>query len=391
MSIDPDTPLGSLSINEFLKHYWQKQPVIIRQAFPNFCDILSPEELAGLALEADVESRIIQNNIQLNKVSWNVLQGPFEESVFHKLPDENWTLLVQNVDHWSEQASQLLERFNFIPNWRRDDLMISYATSGGGVGPHVDQYDVFLIQGMGQRHWQVGSIDESLNSIIPHPLLKQVTDFTPIIDATLDPGDMLYIPPGYPHSGTAVTDCMTYSAGFRAPSKQMVLEQLLSDLLENDEYESGRYRDQRAEETFQSAELPSHLSSWLMTSLSEVTEQQLYKAFAKIVTRRSIIDDDESPSDDLHTIKKRLIHSSETIHLADNARITGYESGEHYVCVINAHVQRFPIKHREMLRELVNHGSILSNRSNKLPQDVEFINGIANLINKRCLNFKQSH
>ncbi|PWK49941.1 cupin domain-containing protein [Pleionea mediterranea] len=391
MSIDPASPFGSLSINEFLNKYWQKQPVIIRQAFPNFSDIISAEELAGLSLEQDVESRIIQHKGHAHKKSWDVIQGPFDERFFHQLPDENWTLLVQNVDSWSEQACQLLEQFSFIPNWRRDDLMVSFATPGGGVGPHVDQYDVFLIQGMGQRHWQVGSNDESLMNQIPHPLLKQVSDFTPIIDDTLNPGDILYIPPGFPHCGTAINDCLTYSVGFRAPSRQMVLEQLLSDLLENDEYESNRYRDHHPEQTFQSAELPDHLSSWLMESLSQVNPAQLQMAFAKIVTRRPAFEEEieELSKEELRNVIEKLEHAPGSIHLEDNARITGYESDNHYICVINANVQPFPIKHRDIIRKLVNHGVILSNRSNKLPQDVEFISGIANLINKGCLNFQQ--
>ncbi|GAC14652.1 cupin domain-containing protein [Aliiglaciecola lipolytica] len=201
----------------FLNEYWQKRPVVIRNAFPDFIDPLDENDLAGLAQEAEVDSRIISNF----NGKWSNTQGPFDD--FSKLCVGQWTLLVQSVDTYLEEAKQLLESFDFIPNWRVDDLMVSYSDLNGGVGPHVDQYDVFIIQGRGTRRWQVGE-NKHHDTIQPAKNLRQISGFDPILDEILEPGDLIYIPPGFPHNGVALKPCMNYSVGFRAPTQREMLD-----------------------------------------------------------------------------------------------------------------------------------------------------------------------
>ncbi|OZB41668.1 MAG: 50S ribosomal protein L16 arginine hydroxylase [Alishewanella sp. 34-51-39] len=220
--------LGELSLADFMQQYWQKQPLLIKQGFKNFQDPLSADELAGLALEDDVESRLVE----CRDGNWQLETGPFED--FNRYGDKDWTILVQAVDHWHPPAAELIEPFRFIPNWRIDDLMVSFSTPGGGVGPHLDQYDVFIIQGEGKRHWRVGMPDASLKQFCPHPRLLQVTPFTACIDVIMEPGDILYIPPGCPHEGISLENSLNYSVGFRAPAQKDLLTGLADYLLDND-------------------------------------------------------------------------------------------------------------------------------------------------------------
>ncbi|AQQ01107.1 50S ribosomal protein L16 arginine hydroxylase [Pseudoalteromonas aliena] len=225
--------INNLSEQEFLNDFWQKKPLLIKQGFSHFQDPLDANELAGLAMEESIESRIITNN----KNDWQTHQGPFED--FEQLTDTHSTLLVQAVDHWHPDAAQLLEPFRFIPNWRIDDLMISYSTPSGGVGPHLDQYDVFIIQGEGKRHWRVGLPDPTLKQFAQNKKLLQVEAFEAVIDCILEPGDILYIPPGCPHEGYAVENALNYSVGFRAPNQQDLLSSFADHIIDT---ESGQKR-----------------------------------------------------------------------------------------------------------------------------------------------------
>ena len=212
---------GELTPELFLKEYWQKKPLLIKGGFTNFEDPLTADELAGLAMEQELESRIISHE---NLDTWQVAHGPFED--FSQFGEQNWTLLVQAVNNWSESTSALLTPFKFLPNWRIDDVMVSFSTPGGGVGPHLDQYDVFITQGEGKRHWKVGLPDNSLEQLLPHEDLKQVTSFTPVIDVITEPGDILYIPPNHPHDGIAIDNSLNYSVGFQAPNGQDMISAL---------------------------------------------------------------------------------------------------------------------------------------------------------------------
>ncbi|WP_323750679.1 cupin domain-containing protein [Marinobacter sp.] len=208
--------LGGLTASEFLRDYWQKKPLVIRQAFPGFQCPVSPDELAGLACEETVESRIVIEN-DAGK-PWQLHNGPFSPEQFSTLPEQDWTLLVQGLDHWVPEISDLLEAFRFVPNWRLDDIMASYAPKGGSVGPHYDQYDVFLLQAEGHRRWTFGGHCDHTSPRVEGTPLRILSSWDGEETVTLAPGDMLYLPPGVGHHGVAKDDCITLSIGFRAPT-----------------------------------------------------------------------------------------------------------------------------------------------------------------------------
>ena len=221
----------------FLRDCWQKRPLLIRNPWKSWRNPVSPDELAGLACEEAIESRLVTRRSD----SWSLEQGPLAESRFGRLGRKPWTLLVQAVDHHVPEVAALLEPFRFIPNWRVDDVMVSYAVDGGGVGPHFDQYDVFLVQGLGRRRWRLGGRCDERTELLPHDDLRLLASFEPTDEWVLEPGDILYVPPRIAHDGIAVgDDCMTYSIGFRAPSRRELIadwsEALLADLDDDDRY-----------------------------------------------------------------------------------------------------------------------------------------------------------
>jgi len=232
-------PLG-MSATQFLRDYWQKRPLLIRNAFPDFESPIEPNDLAGLACEDGVLARLIVHDEKRDR--WTVKNGPFDEATFGKTPKRDWTLLVQDVDKWDADVAALLDTFAFLPSWRLDDIMISYAEDGGGVGAHVDQYDVFLLQGIGQRHWAISDDPDAPLDFRDDVELKQLKTFEPTHEWLLEPGDMLYLPPGVPHDGVAIGDCMTISVGMRAPS-QAELTGDLADFLAERMPEELRYTD----------------------------------------------------------------------------------------------------------------------------------------------------
>jgi 50S ribosomal protein L16 3-hydroxylase len=205
---------ASIGSDTFLKKYWQKKPVLLKQALPGFKDPLSPEELAGLACESEVESRLVHHR----RKSWELQSGPFTTRDFLRLPAKNWTLLVQAVDQWVPAVKALLSSLPFLPSWRVDDVMISYATPNGGVGPHFDYYDVFLVQGQGSRLWKTGQHCSSADELRTTSGLKLLSEFHPEQEWQLQSGDVLYVPPGVAHWGTSLDNSLCYSLGFRAPS-----------------------------------------------------------------------------------------------------------------------------------------------------------------------------
>lgn len=239
--MNPDQPLqllGGLTAREFLRDYWQQKPLLIRQAIPDFQSPLEPDELAGLSLEEEIESRLIIGQDR----TWELRRGPLPEDTFADLPERDWTLLVQSVDQFVPEVAEVLEAFRFLPSWRVDDVMISYAAPGGGVGPHYDHYDVFLLQGHGRRRWRIGQPCTADSPLIDGLELKILADFQQTDEWVLEPGDMLYLPPGLAHDGIAEDECMTYSIGFRAPSAGEVLTHF-TDFLNQFIPEDERYSD----------------------------------------------------------------------------------------------------------------------------------------------------
>lgn len=208
--------LGGLDVTRFLRTYWQKRPLVVRQAVPDMGNLAAPQDVFRLARDAEVESRVVVGGRR-----WSLEHGPFTRRDLNTLPHQHWTLLVQGLNqHWPA-ADRLLRRFAFLPYARLDDVMVSYAVPHGGVGPHTDSYDVFLIQGRGRRRWRIGRVRQP--EFIDGLDLRILRRFEPTAEYVMEPGDLLYLPPGWGHDGVAIDECMTYSIGFRAPSRQELL------------------------------------------------------------------------------------------------------------------------------------------------------------------------
>jgi len=220
-------PLG-MPAADFLRDYWQKKPLLVRNAFPGFVSPIEPEDLAGLACEEVALSRLIRHDRERD--AWTVRHGPFREEEFPGLGDRDWTLLVQDVDKWDADIAALLPRFDFLPRWRIDDVMVSFAATGGSVGAHVDQYDVFLLQAQGHRRWQIDTGDDPPLHFRKDAEIKLLQRFSPTHEWVLAPGDMLYLPPGVPHHGVAEDPCLTFSIGMRAPSSAELLGDFVDTL-----------------------------------------------------------------------------------------------------------------------------------------------------------------
>lgn len=238
----------NFDIDGFLRDTWQKKPLLIRNPWTRWTNPLEPDELAGLACEVDVESRLIVatgDGLEALKVE----PGPIPDARFGKLGKRPWTLLVNAVDHHVPEVAALIAPFRFVPNWRIDDVMVSYAIEGGGVGPHFDQYDVFLVQGLGKRRWQIGAMCDAASALLPHDDLRLLANFEATDEWVLEPGDILYVPPGIAHNGIGASDdCMTYSVGFRAPSRSELIAHYVDDVLgrldDDDRYADPELRRQ---------------------------------------------------------------------------------------------------------------------------------------------------
>ncbi len=270
----PNLPLqllGGISPAEFMAKYWQKKPLLIRGAIPGFKPLLSRTELFEMAAQEDVESRLIVQDAKKGAKAWTMSKGPMLDKSLPSLKKSNWTLLIQGVDLHDAAINALKNQFRFAPDARLDDLMISYATDGGGVGPHLDSYDVFLLQAQGTRRWRIGKQkDMTMQKGVP---LKILVNFEPQQEFDLEPGDMLYLPPKYAHDGVAVGECMTYSVGFKVPAELDLARELLQryaddtieDEPEDDESEDMvitppvLYRDAGQEAVTHPAEIPSAL------------------------------------------------------------------------------------------------------------------------------------
>lgn len=255
--------LGGLTAQQFLHEYWQKKPLLVRNAFPGFSGLLTPDELAGLACLEEAESRLVQNKGE----KWLLRRGPFSDEDFQRLPQTRWTLLVQGVNLFLREGAELLDQFNFIPRARLDDLMVSYAPKGGSVGPHFDPYDVFLIQGMGHRRWQIST--QADQTLLPGAPLRILQDFQPEQEWITGPGDLLYLPPQCAHYGLAQDHCMTYSVGFKAPYAQEIATQFLVYLQDEIKLE-GIYHDPDLKRCRHPAEISSAMIGQVSAMLRQI-------------------------------------------------------------------------------------------------------------------------
>lgn len=221
---EPLTVLGGITAEQFLAEYWQKKPLLVRNGLPEIVGLLEPQDVQELALEEHASARLIRQKDR-NPNEWHVKSSPLTKGDFQKLP-KLWTLLVQAVDHYSFDLSELWKKFPFIPQWRRDDIMVSYASKGGSVGKHFDFYDVFLVQGHGHRRWQLGQMCDVNTAFVPNQPLKLLPEIDVQFDEVLTPGDLLYVPPGMAHYGVAEDDCLTFSFGFRMPNVAGMMEHI---------------------------------------------------------------------------------------------------------------------------------------------------------------------
>ena len=268
---EPLTLLGGISPERFMKQYWHKKPLLVRQAIPQVQPVMGRTELFELAARDEVQSRLV---IQ-DGGSWRLKHGPFQRRALPPLKRPGWTLLVQGVDLQQELAHALVQAFRFVPDCRLDDLMISYATDGGGVGPHFDSYDVFLLQVQGRRRWRIGrQKDLSLQADVP---LKILAHFAPEQEFLLEAGDMLYLPPRYAHDGVAVGDCMTCSIGFRAPQQGELARELLQRLADDAPELVGDslYRDPHQPATLSPAEIPMAVQTFAREAILRVLQEPL--------------------------------------------------------------------------------------------------------------------
>ena len=323
--------LGELSPQQFLHEYWQQKPLLIRQAFPAITTPFSAEELAGLACEID-SARII---IEKTKPAWQLHTSPFTEEDFLNLPNSHWTLLVNDLEQYYPELRTLITQFNFIPDWRIDDLMVSYAVNQGSVGPHTDDYDVFLIQAEGKRHWSLDSLADPNHTLADSDLCI-LQDFNTTEEWLLEAGDMLYLPPKLAHYGIAQGDCMTYSVGFRAPNQQDLIESYLGELAETSTLKK-RFSD--AKRTLQShpAELTSHDIATMKALLFDALEQNddfITQWLGKYLTetRQANLNILSCPNDYEKNVNYYRSPTARLIWVEQTHAIQLYYSGKHMTC-----------------------------------------------------------
>ncbi len=304
--------LGETTAEDFLQYYWQKQPLLVRDALPDYVSPVSPDELAGLSLESEVESRIVEENGADGP--WSVRHGPFEEEDYQGMPEKDWTLLVQGADLWVPEAKDLLKRFDFLPAWRLDDIMISYACEGGSVGPHFDQYDVFLLQVEGQRCWQVGEECGTGTPLLEGTELRIIEDFQPVQEWLLNPGDMLYLPPGVGHWGVAESECLTFSIGFRSPTLADMLGDLAVEMITQGHTE--HYRDPKLTVDMASEEIhPAFIDQAKKQLFDLLNDDELIEDwFARFMTAPKYPELEEQTEEQRHaTIRGRRYFNGDAV------------------------------------------------------------------------------
>lgn len=266
---------------EFLSTYWQSKPLFIKGAFKGVESWLDGNDLAGLACEEEVESRIVQ---QLNG-NWQNLSGPFDDDVFGRLREDSpWSLLVQAVDHWVPEIKLLRDQFRFLPSWRLDDVMVSYSTAGGTVSPHFDYYDVFLIQGQGRRRWQLGEVCNSDTPMVPDSDIKTLVDFEVQQEFEMDPGDLLYVPARFAHYGVSLENSITFSVGYRAPSLKQAVDGVANTIVDALS-EDWRYRDTIESLQAKTGQIPTAAIHALKQAvINEITDDVVASWFGKEVS-----------------------------------------------------------------------------------------------------------
>lgn len=317
---EPLAVLGGITAEQFLAEYWQKKPLLVRNGLPEIVGLLEPQDVQELALEEHASARLIRQKDK-NPNEWHVKSSPLTKGDFQKLP-KLWSILVQAVDHYSFDLSELWKKFPFIPQWRRDDIMVSYAPKGGSVGKHFDFYDVFLVQGHGHRRWQLGQMCDANTSFVPNQPLKLLPEIDVQFDEILAPGDLLYVPPGMAHYGVAEDDCLTFSFGFRMPNVAGMMERIsdqfsANTLLQNPVVDIARKQISQIGE-INTSEL-SHLKDLVLAQLqdSAALDAAIMSYMSEPKYPDNIPEADEIEADDL----KEILHEGYEVLLEPASRL----------------------------------------------------------------------
>ncbi|MBJ9419706.1 cupin domain-containing protein [Acinetobacter oleivorans] len=317
---EPLAVLGGITAEQFLAEYWQKKPLLVRNGLPEIVGLLEPQDVQELALEEHASARLIRQKDK-NPNEWHVKSSPLTKGDFQKLP-KLWSILVQAVDHYSFDLSELWKKFPFIPQWRRDDIMVSYAPKGGSVGKHFDFYDVFLVQGHGHRRWQLGQMCDANTSFVPNQPLKLLPEIDVQFDEILAPGDLLYVPPGMAHYGVAEDDCLTFSFGFRMPNVAGMMERIsdqfsANTLLQNPVVDIARKQMNQIGE-INASEL-SHLKDLVLAQLqdSAALDAAIMSYMSEPKYPDNIPEADEIEADDL----KEILHEGYEVLLEPASRL----------------------------------------------------------------------
>ena len=328
----------NLTPEQFLAEYWQKKPLLIKQGLPQLKDMFEPDDILGLSLDEAATSRLITQNNTNNGDQWQLQQSPLSEEMFDNLP-EQWTVLVQNLEQWSPELGQLWNAFNFIPQWQRDDIMVSYAPKGGSVGKHYDEYDVFLAQGFGHRRWQLGKFCNESTEFIENQPIRIFDDMGEIIfDEILEPGDVLYVPPKLSHYGVAQDACLTFSFGFRRPN----LMQVLDSLVDAATGEPSLFVPMLLDQPLQTAgkldrDSITQIKDQLLELLkSEQGDELITQAVSEVVSKRQyelLVPEDAIDEEDLQQALEqgaviRTDYSSRIIYTVLNDEITIFANGQ---------------------------------------------------------------
>ena len=360
--------------------------MLLSKFIPGFNDLLAPEELAGLACEELVESRLI---IEAQPRQWQLRHGPFDDSDFTQLPESNWTLLVQAVDQWVEDVADLKTLFNFLPSWRIDDIMISFAAQGGSVGPHYDYYDVFLVQGQGERSWKIGDRCDSDAKLVPGEDLSLLQNFKATTEFNLTAGDALYVPPRFPHWGIAKSDSLCYSVGFRAPSMAEMIEGF-SDFIIKGQDPAQRYEDSDSQIELGSAEIkPGMLDSSYRQLTERLAQQQNFAGWFGCYVSQPKYPELIQPLDDKLSAEDFSALLSSGLQLMKNpsSRFAFMESAEKDCVLLFADgaMVNFSIKQLSNIAAFCEAPTIVPGTSSELLADREMAELLRRLLNQGSL------
>lgn len=378
---NPLQVLGGITAEQFLNEYWQKKPLLVRNAMPEIINILEPDDVKELALEETVSARLIKQKDK-DPNQWSVKSSPLIKGDFQKL-SKLWTLLVQAVDHYSFDLAELWKEFPFIPQWRRDDIMVSYAPKGGSVGKHFDFYDVFLVQGYGHRRWQLGQMCDESTEFVPEQPLKLLPEMDIHFDEVLAPGDLLYVPPGLSHYGVAEDDCLTFSFGFRMPNIATMMDRV-SDKFADNSLLKNPLLDVVRDEVAKIGEITSNELAYLKAKVLEQLqhsndfEHALMSLMSEPKYPDNLPEADEIEADDLLEIidtgyELRLEPASRLLYTLDDEQLLFWANGEE--CCTSEQFE-------SLLKQLADGESLVFDQSFN---DAEILEDIAQLLNESVL------